>query len=718
MMGTRFYLTQTKGWIGQSLAGARFIWLMVVAAALAIGLAAAEAKDKPKAELKISGYGLAGNFALKRLLTSLDLDWKEREFFDANFIEDSALILLSQLQQDGYLKPVVESVITLESGGEMKRTWRRRIEEPLERPLRATRVHFRLDPGVLYRYGDSHFEGLTLLKSKTARSYFVETGVLLPLKKTRIFTPRRLENSLDALTDELALQGYQEAEAGVLRMEQDDKAGIVNLTIDVDEGLKSRVRGIRVNVFSGTNGEPVESYSIETNTIYSGVWEQDFKQELKNRFYRDGYPDTTVEITKQKREVQDGVAELELLAEARTGTLIRVGDVIFEGRKKTKRSVLDRRVRVFPGNPLDRIAVDQGRFRLSKLGIFDSVGVRYDVVDETTRNVVYTLDEGRTLDFSVLFGYGSYELLRAGFELEQFNLFGRAHHSRLRAIQSFKASSADYLYTMPEFVGEDVDLFLQGTWLRREEVSFTREEFGGATGARVFLDSISSDFSARYQYQVLSAVETGVAAVGPLDATVGSVILELQHDQRDSPLYPREGYKIFSGLELASEFLGGDVDFARLEFQAAVHQPVGEGRWVHLGLSHSVAATVNGSSEDLPFNKRFFPGGENSVRGFQFGEAAPLDDQGRVIGAETYTAANVEFEQALTEKISLVVFTDVIGFGQRLGDYPGNEILLSAGGGLRWKTLIGPVRLEYGHNLIKRDTDPAGTLHFSIGFPF
>jgi len=41
-----------------------------------------------------------------------------------------------------------------------------------------------------------------------------------------------------------------------------------------------------------------------------------------------------------------------------------------------------------------------------------------------------------------------------------------------------------------------------------------------------------------------------------------------------------------------------------------------------------------------------------------------------------------------------------------------------AGLGLRYQTLIGPVRLEYGRNLNPRIDDPAGTLHFSVGFPF
>jgi outer membrane translocation and assembly module TamA len=136
-------------------------------------------------------------------------------------------------------------------------------------------------------------------------------------------------------------------------------------------------------------------------------------------------------------------------------------------------------------------------------------------------------------------------------------------------------------------------------------------------------------------------------------------------------------------------------------------------------LSHGIAASLGGNSQqDLPFNKRFFPGGQNSIRGYQDGEAAPRDAFGRVIGVETYLLGTVEFEQALTPKWSLVAFSDSIGFARQLRQYPFDETLYSVGGGVRWKTVVGPVRLEYGHNLNPRPGDPKGTLHFSLGFPF
>ena len=106
------------------------------------------------------------------------------------------------------------------------------------------------------------------------------------------------------------------------------------------------------------------------------------------------------------------------------------------------------------------------------------------------------------------------------------------------------------------------------------------------------------------------------------------------------------------------------------------------------------------------------------MRGLQQGEAAPRDANGRVVGADTYVSTNLELEQGLTPQWSVVGFADAIGLARDIGDYPFDDILIAVGGGIRWNTFIGPVRLEYGRNLNPRPHDPAGTLHFSIGFPF
>ncbi|HWQ92043.1 MAG TPA: BamA/TamA family outer membrane protein, partial [Clostridia bacterium] len=412
--------------------------------------------------------------------------------------------------------------------------------------------------------------------------------------------------------------------------------------------------------------------------------------------------------------------DVDLATTVRSGPRVRVGSIDFTGEKHTSEPFLSRRVRVKRGDWLDPIKVEQGRYRLAQLGIFREINLSYSPVDEHTRNVLFEVEEAKRFNLSLLFGYGSYELLRGGFEAELFNIWGLAHYANLKAVQSFKASSGDFTYTIPQFLARDMDLFFDASGLRREEVSFTREEYGGGFGAHRFFRRIATDLTVRYQYEILNAadLDSDFAIEGLTNAAVSAFITDLKHDRRDNPLYPRRGYKVFTTLELASDYFGGEVSYQRMDTSASWHQPLGYGFYLGAGLSHGLVAAIGDRSEDLPFNRRFFPGGENSIRGFREGEASPRNDLGKFVGSETYTLGTVELELSLTPRWSLVFFSDSLGFARRLENYPFDTGLFSAGGGIRWKTIVGPVRLEYGHNLNPRAGDPSGTLHFSLGYPF
>jgi outer membrane translocation and assembly module TamA len=79
---------------------------------------------------------------------------------------------------------------------------------------------------------------------------------------------------------------------------------------------------------------------------------------------------------------------------------------------------------------------------------------------------------------------------------------------------------------------------------------------------------------------------------------------------------------------------------------------------------------------------------------------------------------NLETEFALAKNWSFVLFSDSLGETVAMTDYPFDIFLFSVGAGLRYQSIIGPVRVEYGHNLNPRPHDPSGTLLFSLGFPF
>lgn len=682
-----------------------------------------QAPKPPKpAVLKISGYGFLGDRELKRMLRNVEFSGKKPALFAPDMIEDSALMLLARVKRDGFLEPSVRIRLVLTDGRQIRVNASELLDNPLPRSLRVKRAHFYIHKGVLYYYQDIQFQGLTSVPLKQARSYFVETETLLQLKHGRVYTPDNLNRGMFSLADYLDQQGYRDAKIQVAKLEQNHQSGAVTVHISVQQGKKFIVRSVHEEFFNQGASSPESERTIYPNAPYSKLWQQDFVLSLKTNRFHLGYPDAAVALNELRSTTTNNQERVDLLASITNGPVVRIGAVSFKGDKRTRSALLKRRVRIQRGDLLDPIRVEMGRYRLAKLGIFDSVDLDYETMDEHTREVIYRLSEAKTLNLSLLFGWGSYDLLRGGVETDLNNLWGLAHHATLTAIQSLKSTSGDLNYSIPELVGKDIDLFFNGSGLRREEISFTRLEYGGGVGLHKYFQSASTDLSTRYNYQILNAQDFGtfqeVASEGLTNPAVGSVIFELKHDRRDNPLYPRNGYKVFATFETGASYLGGDANYERIEISPSWHHPLGGGRYISLGLSHGLDFPFGSPANNLPFNKRFFPGGDNSIRGYQEGQASPRNPSGQILGAETYTLGTVELEQALTPRWSVVIFSDSLGFARRIANYPFDTGLFSVGLGLRWRTLIGPIRLEYGHNLNPRPVDPSGTVQFSIGYPF
>ncbi len=696
-----------------------------MALGLAFALWPAGATETPTSEparVKISGFGFLGNREVVRLLRNFQPDGKLPAVIDRTFVEDAALVLLARAHDEGYLRAILSGDFTMADGSRQHLAWTNAMEAMLPRDFAAREAHLRLQGGVRFYYHSLEFDGVKFFSRREASSYFVSGDMLLQLHGNRVFSPAALRSSLAALKEAYARAGYQEAVVSTNQVTWNESTGAVTVEVAVEEGLQTIVHSVMVQVPDGDEARGSQR-TLKPGKPYSRLWQQGLAQKLQAEQNVKGFPDATVAFAPLRRETNATSIQLDLSAKVTKGPFVRVGKLMAKGNRRTKTSVLNSRIQLEAGEPLNRIKAEESRQSLARLGVFDSVRLRFEAVDDSTRDVVYEVEEGKPISLSMLAGWGSYELLRGGLEFENRNLFGRAHDLRLRAVQSFKASKGDLFYTVPEMevFGQNVNLFLQGSGLRREEVSFTREEFGSSIGIQKRLVPIKTDFTFRYNYEFLNALDLGstsTSQTGVPEAQAASFVLELHRDRRDNLLLPRRGLKLFSKLEIASASLGGNVDYQRLLLGASYHLDLSGGRLLHLGVTHGVSFTLGSTDDQLPFNKRFFPGGENSVRGYQEGEASPLDANGRQLGAETYTQANLEFEQLITRNWSVVTFFDAVGFAQHRADYPWDTGLYSAGGGLCWRSLIGPVRLEYGHNLNPRRHDPTGTLHFSIGFPF
>lgn len=671
------------------------------------------------ATIKVTGTGWLRDRELQASLERL-LGDARGETLRANAVEDAMFLLMSAVQAEGYLKAKVGVECTDASGRKTEIALDETMTAAAPRSLEARAVRFRVVRGVRYFVSEVTFTGLRALKENTAWSFFAPDSALFASKANRAHTPARLARALDGLQAELRGLGLAEAEVHASDVVIDDRTGAVKIAVAVTEGARWQVAQVQVEGAEGT-GVEIDGIAKFVGKPWTEALQQSAAGEVRRAFYARGYMDARVRATRAAGPERAGRKEASVTLRVEPGERVRSGAVRFEGAEHVREDVLRRRVRIQPGEDLNPIALDQARFRLARLGVFEKVDLRYEPSAGPVRSPVFTLREGRSLETNLLFGYGSYEQLRGAVELRQFNLFGRAHQTRLLLAQSMKGTRGDYSYTVPEIFGEQIDGSARVFGLQREELAFQRQEYGVNANLSLPAPWFGANATVGYTFQALRNRDNELTTRTADDkqVTVASVEAGLTRDRRDNPLRPRRGYRWFAQTEAASRGLGGEAEFQRFELGGAYHSRWGNGRWVHTALTHGVITTFGTSDRYLPVNKRFYPGGGSSIRGFREGEASPRGPDGRFIGAKGYTLANLELEQALSALWSVVVFGDALATAAQLRDYPvAGERLFSAGLGLRYQTLIGPVRVEYGRNLNRRGGDPGGTWQISVGAPF
>ena len=220
-------------------------------------------------------------------------------------------------------------------------------------------------------------------------------------------------------------------------------------------------------------------------------------------------------------------------------------------------------------------------------------------------------------------------------------------------------------------------------------------------------------------------------------------------DTRDSLLDPTSGGWLSADAELAARTLGSEVGFVKGVFQAtgfrritranrvvlAGRAQVGLARGFERQVTRLDAAgkpAIDARGEpitaivaDLPAGRRFFAGGSTSVRGFQqdrLGVPGILDAAGLSNGGNGMVVMNGEVRTQLLSSVSLVGFVDGGNVFARVGDINPKDFRGAAGLGLRYRSPLGPLRLDFGFKFDRRfvsgKRERGWEFHLSIGEAF
>lgn len=181
--------------------------------------------------------------------------------------------------------------------------------------------------------------------------------------------------------------------------------------------------------------------------------------------------------------------------------------------------------------------------------------------------------------------------------------------------------------------------------------------------------------------------------------------LDWEISKADDRLNTRNGYRLGIKLSGAEENIVSDLSFAQVEADAKVVKSLGD-KWRFLGRTQ-LGATAVQDFQHMPSSRRFFAGGDNSVRGYAYKELGPEDSEGNVRGGRYLVTYSAEFDYNVAGNWRAAVFYDA---GNAI-DSLSTPLKHSAGIGARWQSPIGPIRID----LAKPLDDDGFKLHFSLG---
>jgi outer membrane translocation and assembly module TamA len=263
--------------------------------------------------------------------------------------------------------------------------------------------------------------------------------------------------------------------------------------------------------------------------------------------------------------------------------------------------------------------------------------------------------------------------------------------------------------------------------------TFTSQRLEGSTQLEQIVSKATS-LLYRFTYRRVRATDLVIAPnlvpIFSQPVRVGMPSLTYIRDRRDDPIDSHNGNYNSFDAGVASGIFGSEAAFGRFLGQNTTYHPFHARRWVFARTLRLGLAEPFGTTDVLPLPERFFAGGGNSLRGFAINQAGPRDlTTGEPLGGNAMIVNSFELRTPtvalpwIGNNMGFVLFHDAGNVFARTNDMvhslvrwaqPNpelcrqestgkqcsfNYISHALGGGIRYRTPIGPVRLDFGYNL-------------------
>jgi outer membrane protein insertion porin family len=648
-----------------------------------------------KVRVVVDGYKVDRN-QLRRLLPVLTGEGVREEI-----LEEGARNLKEYLEDRGYS----EAEVT--------------VNEEAENEIRVFR--YKVVPGRKFIVEYVRFQGNRVFTDRE----MLEAVEIQPSSflNTSAYSAARLDDDVAKLKALYESRGYLQADIIPLiePLEDERKLGI---TYQCTEGSLSRTQSI---LFKGnaafTDDELMARIRMVPKGVYSPSRTERARQILLAAYNDIGYLQARVTVHTGAVDEENSYP-VEFLIEE--GTQFIVDRIIVLGDEHTRRSVIDKRIELKPGDPLSLGKLLQTQQALYRIGIFDQVRVVQQNPQSTNpyQNIVIRLHESKRYTIRYGLGYQEREKLRGTLEFSDLNILGMGRRADIRLRGSNIEQQAVFNLQQTQFRPLPVDSYFTLSASYRQDVSFDLRRLSAAY-------QFSYPFSEhswgllRYNFQNVRSFNLQITDPEyereDTPRNLSTFSIAYVNDSRDNYLDPTKGFFSSTDFGVTTKLLG-DNDYVSFFTQNNYFRELPKSLMMAVSLRFGVAQPFGGSS--VPISERFFAGGGSSLRGFETDYAGPLDDTtGKPRGGNALVIGSAELRRPILSFVHIAGFYDTGNVFSTFGDIDFSEFSHALGAGLRIKTPFGPLRIDYGYNVnlppeLRLQGLKRGHLFITVGPPF
>lgn len=517
----------------------------------------------------------------------------------------------------------------------------------------------------------------------------------------------RGERDVPRVLERLRSEGYYGATVAVRLV-----ASGRRLVFDVDAGPRYRLGRVSIDA-SPARAPEARSIGLKPGEVARASYVLEAEEQLLQHVRRQGHPFPRVRERRVTHDPARRVIAVDWSVDP--GRAATMGPVAVTGLVRVSETCVRNELAWPEGRRFDPDAIDEARTRLMRSALFSAV--RFEMPDEVppdgSLRVRVDLRERRRRTVTLGAGYKTDEGAGGFAQWEHRNLFGGAERLGLGATVAEATRSAQAQFAKPHVGRPRQSLVLDARAAEdRPDAYVSRNVRTSAMLVREWTARVTGRAGAAFRYSVVDQLDEED------DFVLASLPVEVDWNTSDDLLDPRRGARLLARAEPFYDVVQGDLGFLKSRATISRYQRLNRERtWLLAGRA-SVGGIAGAGAGAIPADERFYAGGGSSIRGYAYQSVGPMQDDDP-LGGRSLLELSVELRAQVGASLGFVAFVDGgTAFENSVPDFD-ETIRWGAGAGVRYYTLVGPVRADIGVPLDPRDgIDRDYQLYVSIGQAF